>query len=295
MTNQDQPPCRFNAAPATERLLSPNDRGISPFAGCLLVSIIALFLIGCGTIADLLPPGPVASTPPNSIIVFGKIELKINAWFSGSAESAQSGRLNIIPSKSAGSWGYGFGGFPKTSPLEIRITAGDDFYAVIPKEDYLFLELNFSGLTRHLIVCRNLGFRVPQDASAVYVGTVIFDERSGFLSRVFAFPRSVTFSVEDDYDQAVRRWRDRNPGFQGRTVKSLFRHEPFLNPQDLKCEVEESGFLLLSLDMTLPHNKLFVPAPRDGAAFPDSSVAARHNNTLGCNSVFDNPFTSGFC
>jgi len=81
MTKQGERCLPLNSGAAPERLLSPNGQGMSRFAGCLLVSFVALLLIGCWTTADLMPPGPVAPIPRDSIVVFGKIELKTDVWF----------------------------------------------------------------------------------------------------------------------------------------------------------------------------------------------------------------------
>ena len=214
------------------------------FVVCLVILFAALLLGGCATFADLLPAGPVTPIPPDRVVVFGKIEHKWEQQYGSSGTSnGMFGFLKILPSRLADSWQKKtfIGHLPANDALSIHISTGSDFYVLLPRENYLFETLNFSFLTTHEIICRNFGFRVPP-AAAVYVGTLVFHEKEkGFLFTA----RSTTLSVLDEYEQAVRRLRARNPGLQGPVARSLFRHEPFLDPQALECRTRKGGFLLL--------------------------------------------------
>jgi len=47
----------------------------------------------------------------------------------------------------------------------------------------------------------------------------------------------VTFSIRDEYDQALRHFRSRNPDFSGKIVKSLFHGD------QLSCYIPSNLFI----------------------------------------------------
>lgn len=191
---------------ARGRSSSRQSRGASRFAGRLLTLFAALLLAACGIVpVQGLPPGPAWSVPPESIVVFGKVKveekLDVGDWLLG------VGKLEV--------WG---GGEWWWVPLDKY------FYVILPKKDHVFRSFEYwydtggFGDSRHtrVIECSGkVGFHVPPDASAVYVGTLDFEGEKKL--------GPVTLVVKDEYDQAVRRLRKRNPEFSGSIVKSLFR------------------------------------------------------------------------
>ncbi len=150
--------------------------------------------------------------------MFGKVKVEVKLDV---GESFKGGALTVMPSSNAvgsedrvGKWG---------------VTLDGDFYVIIPKKDYVFQSLVYWYKTeefavRHrtqIIECSGkVGFHVPPDASAVYVGTLVIEgEKDNYRST------PVTLVVKDEYNQAVRRLRKRNPEFSGSIVKSLFRFQ----------------------------------------------------------------------
>jgi len=234
MTKRGQHRRPFNGEAPPQRLLSPNGRGMSCFAGCLLAAVVAVLLIGCMTIANRLPSGPGVSIPPDHVVVFGRIEVKSDLtcsyyWQPEDLHLCQKyfkipwledlrgkeGTLEItfvdIPFKSSGlhlkdkSWGYLFRKLKSPEFTYRLLFDSDDYWIDCPG-----------------------GFPVPQDASAVYVGTIVVKiSESPDGSRPAPWHSSrgghITLSIEDEYDEAVRLLRGRNLDFHDRIVKSLFR------------------------------------------------------------------------
>ncbi len=100
---------------------------------------------------------------------------------------------------------------------------GKDYFAIIPKENYFLVNM-MGGIYIPNFECQHLGFRIPQHASAVYVGTLVFQVKWNHWPSLQA--NIVTLTIRDEYDQALRHFRSRNPDFSGEIVKSLFHHEP---------------------------------------------------------------------
>ncbi len=115
---------------------------------------------------------------------------------------------------------------------EWPIKFNEYFYVVLPKENYVFWSVAYAYKEggfwdtsdgRSIDCSKMVGFHVPQDASAVYVGTLVFEGGTRPWPTGLVYGTEVTLSVKDEYDQAVRRLRVRNPDFSGSIVKSLFR------------------------------------------------------------------------
>lgn len=201
---------------ARGRSSSRQSRGASCFAGRLLTLFAALLLAACGIVpAEWLPPGPAWSVSPESIVVFGKVKVEVKLDVGESL--LRGGKLEVIPPSNA-VWSEDWG-----VPLD------GDFYVILPKKDYVFQSFSYWYDTEEfwvsygfrVIECSGkVGFHIPPDASAVYVGTLDFEGEKGSYR-----PAPVTLVVKDEYDQAVRRLRKRNPEFSGSIVKSLFRFQ----------------------------------------------------------------------
>ena len=216
----------------TEKLYTgrvPICRGLS---AAFLVLFSALFMASCGATADKFLPGAAMLSSPDSVVVFGKIEvdeyqkyLKDNPELAKKFDLAnyEDVKLELQTFKNRKSWGI------NSPTLDIRLEHGEDYFAIIPKENY-FLD-RLWGLFITTIKCQNLGFRVPQHASAVYVGTLVFQVKRTFWTN------SVTLSIRDEYDQALRHFRSRNPDFSGEIVKSLFHGD------QLSCHIPSNLFI----------------------------------------------------
>ena len=201
----------------TEKLYTgrvPICRGLS---AAFLVLFSPLFMAACTTTAEKFLPGAAMLSSPDSVVVFGKVEvdeyqkyLKDNPELAKKFDLAnyEDVKLELQTFKNRKSWGI------NSPTLDIRLEHGEDYFAIIPKENY-FLD-RLWGVFISTINCQNLGFRVPQHASAVYVGTLVFQVKRTFWTN------RVTFSIRDEYDQALRHFRSRNPDFSGEIVKSLF-------------------------------------------------------------------------
>ena len=216
----------------TEKLYTgrvPICRGLS--AACLVL-FSSLFMASCGTTADKFLPGAAMVSSPDSVVVFGKVEVdEYQKWLKDNPEFAKEidlhnlevAKLELQTFKNRKFWG-------NNSPkLHIPLEHGEDYFAIIPKENY-FLD-RLWGLFITTIKCQNLGFRVPQHASAVYVGTLVFQVKRTFWTN------SVTLSIRDEYDQALRHFRSRNPDFSGEIVKSLFHGD------QLTCHIPSNLFI----------------------------------------------------
>ncbi len=196
---------------ARGRSSSRQSRGASYFAGRLLTLFAALLLAACGIVpAEGLPPGPAWSVSPESIVVFGKVKLEVKLDVGESLQGG--GKLEV--------WGWEEWWWV---PLD------EYFYVILPKKDHVFRSFGYSykregfwalaaPVSRVIECSGKVGFHVPPDALAVYVGTLDFEGEKGSYR-----PAPVTLVVKDEYDQAVRRLRKRNPEFSGSIVKSLFR------------------------------------------------------------------------
>ncbi len=177
----------------TEKLYTgraPICRGLS--AACLVL-FSSLFMAACWTTADKFLPGAAMLISPDSVVVFGKVEvdeyqkyLKDNPELAKKFDLAnyEDVKLELQTFKNRKSWGI------NSLTLDIRLKYGEDYFAIIPKENY-FLD-RLWGLFITTINCQNLGFRVPQHASAVYVGTLVFQVKRGFWTN------SVTLSIRDE-------------------------------------------------------------------------------------------------
>lgn len=216
---------------ARGRSSSRQSRGASRFAGRLLTLFAALLLAACGIVpAEWLPPGPAWSVSPESIVVFGKVNLEVKLDVGESLLG--SGKLAVMD------WGEWWDApldediyviFPKKDYAMVwgewwGVPLDEDFYVILPKKDHVFKSFEYwydtggfgySRGTRVIECSGKMGFHVPPDASAVYVGTLDFEGEKKL--------GPVTLVVKDEYDQAVRRLRKRNPEFSGSIVKSLFR------------------------------------------------------------------------
>ncbi len=207
----------------------PICRGLS---AAFLVLFSSLFMAACGTTADKFLPGAAMLSSLDSVVVFGKVEvdeyqkyLKDNPELAKKFDLAnyEDVKLELQTFKNRKSWGI------NSPTLDIRLEHGEDYFAIIPKENY-FLD-RLWGVFIATIKCQNLGFRVPQHASAVYVGTLVFQVKRTFWTN------SVTFSIRDEYDQALRHFRSRNPDFSGEIVKSLFHGD------QLSCHIPSNLFI----------------------------------------------------
>ncbi len=207
----------------TEKLYTgrvPICRGLS---AAFLVLFSSLFMASCLTTADMFLPGAAMLSSPDSVVVFGKVEvdeyqkyLKDNPELAKRANLANRKNitLHLQTIKNRKTWGL-------NSPTLIvpPFVHGKDYFAIIPKENYFLVKMR-GGRNVPNFNCQHLGFRIPQHASAVYVGTLVFQVKPAFWTS------SVTLSIRDEYDQALRHFRSRNPDFSGEIVKSLFHHEP---------------------------------------------------------------------
>ena len=181
------------------------------FVGCLVVLLAALFPAGCAKLLDDLTFRPIASVPADHVVVFGRVDHEKGTGlfhqFFGAGGPDTFGRLRLKSVSRTGS------GKAAEDWVTIGLVTASDFFAVIPKSDYEFDEFIMGKYIR----CPISGFTVPPDASAVYVGRLEFRERYGSF-----YLEAVTLSVVDEYEQAVRRLRERNPEFTGNIVKGLF-------------------------------------------------------------------------
>lgn len=207
---------------ARRRLSSRPSWETSCCARPLLTLFAAILLAGCGILdADKLRPGVAKPVSPERIVVFGKakveVRLDVGRVLTG------DGLLRLVPSSDAGA-------FREWQEKWWWLALDEDFYVVLPKQDYEFRSVSYWShrevwprfTTSRRIDCSGIvGFHVPPDASAVYVGTLDFKGEK----KVSYASDSVTLVVKDEFDQAVRRLRERNPGFNGSIVKRLFRFQ----------------------------------------------------------------------
>jgi len=219
----------------TEKLYTgrvPICRGLS---AAFLVLFSSLFMAACGTTADKFLPGAAMLSSPDSVIVFGKIEvdeyqklLKDNPELAKKIDLANSenATLRLQTLKNRKLWGI------NSPTLDIPLEVGEDYFAIIPKENYVLDRL--WGFFIETFECQKLGFRVPQHASAVYVGSLVFQ-----VKRAFWTNSVVTLSIRDEYDQALRHFRSRNPDFSGEIVKSLFHGD------QLSCHIPPPWFIFI--------------------------------------------------
>ena len=207
----------------------PICRGLS---AAFLVLFPALFMASCGTTADKFLPGAAMLSSPDSVVVFGKVKVdEYQKWLKDHPELAkkfdlanyEDVELELQTIKNRKLWGI------NSPTLDIPLEHGEDYFAIIPKENY-FLD-RLWGFFSPTINCQNLGFRVPQHASAVYVGTLVFQVKRTFWTN------SVTLSIRDEYDQALRHFRSSNPDFSGEIVKSLFHGD------QLSCHIPSNLFI----------------------------------------------------
>ena len=213
----------------TEKLYTgrvPICRGLR--AACLVL-LSSFFVAACTTTADKFLPGAAMLSSPDSVVVFGKVEVgEFQKYLKDHPERAKrenlANRKNITlylqTIKNRKTWGLN----PPTLIVP-PFVHGKDYFAIIPKENYFLVNM-MGGINIPNFECQHLGFRIPQHASAVYVGTLVFQVRKISFSPFFLWRDIVPLSIRDEYDQALRHFRSRNPDFSGEIVKSLFHYEP---------------------------------------------------------------------
>jgi hypothetical protein len=181
-------------------------------------------MAACRTTADMFLPGAAMLSSPDSVVVFGKVEIDAyQKYLKENPEVDKKMDLDNFTDVRMKLQTFKNG-------LDIHFRYGKDYFAIIPKENYLLDEL-WVFLRIVTFRCQNLGFRVPQHASAVYVGTLVFQVKRTFWTN------SVTLSIRDEYDQALRHFRSRNPDFSGEIVKSLFHGD------QLSCHIPSNLFI----------------------------------------------------
>ena len=203
---------------ARGRSSSRQSRGTSCFAGRLVTLFAALLLAACGP--GWFPPGKARPVSPDSSVVFGKVVVKRDV-----GTLSEEGLMGVLPSSYAGRNEI-------LAQTEWAVKFNEYFYVVLPKEDqvlwsvaYAYKEGGFWDTSdgRSIDCSKKVGFHVPQDASAVYVGTLVFEGGARPWPDSLVYGTEVTLSVKDEYEQAAGRLRARNPDFSGSIVKSLFR------------------------------------------------------------------------
>lgn len=195
----------------------------------LLIVLFAWLGAGCAFIKqDTLPSGPNVSIPPGHTAVFGRVEYKTNSRFFDPRGDGSMGRLDFLaltqstvrPNKEGGA-------AQSADPLTIHVTIGNDFFALIRREDYYRLGDYYVGITIH---CPDLRIALRQDAAAVYVGKLVFQAHYGEF-----YLESIALSVVDEYEHAVARLKQRNPGLRGQIAKSLFSRESVPDVGKVDC------------------------------------------------------------
>lgn len=220
---------------------------MSRFLGFVVVLVAAFQLFGCAARDVKFPPGPGASIPPGYMVVFGKIEIKSDLtcadYYGKQVCEKIKNKNKLIPTLY--DWPGREGRF-EINYETIPVIFGEDFYAVVPESGpYFFNWLEYEVVKwfwskPDRIGCP-AGFPVPGNAAAVYIGTIVLkfegplyeaDFFGGFKKHERPYRAQLTLSSEDEFDPAVQRLRNRNPGFRGRIVKSLFRHRDRLQSSD---------------------------------------------------------------
>ncbi len=138
------------------------------------------------------------------------------------------GHIKVIEEGQPKDWGVG-GGFrvhiipdagPEPIPYEYFLAGDGSFYWSLPPGGYMiteFLRLRWKvwrGIhpERRNILAR---FVIPEATSPVYIGTLTIRSASGRYTMV----------VEDEYDQALKRMKQRFPQVRGPVAKCLMRLE----------------------------------------------------------------------
>ncbi len=168
-------------------------------ASRLTLLLCAFALLGCAVnTANVFAPNQVAVASKSDVVVFGKIE-----YLEEGKDAQPPGLLlYIIPSKYTGTR---FG----TGEIRISYNYNQPFYVVLPSNDYVVTSADG-------VRCSHVGFRIPEGADAVYIGTLSVDV---YLRLWGSYV--VKTSVKDEFRSAVKLFKIRNPMFSANIVKSL--------------------------------------------------------------------------
>ena len=155
----------------------------------------------------------IEALPGKEPVVFGRVKVIENGqpmdWGGG-------GRFAVVIIPDAG---------PEPIPYGYPLIGDGSFYWHLPRGEYIITEfaravrdwtlgagIFGSRLVRRGILAR---FVIPEALSSIYIGTLIIRSEAG----------RYTMSIEDEYDEALQRFKQRFPEVKGPVAKRLMQWE----------------------------------------------------------------------
>jgi hypothetical protein len=168
--------------------------------------ILVLFLAGCSPLPPTIDILKNSVIPDRESVVFGRINVILGGnpvvtWgkFGIPMYDGRIFLLRIGTSKAVG-----------------HILSGDgSFYWHLPPGDYSILAFEFGGRSSNVSARIFANFRVPEEQLITYIGkiTLVFSDSRYHMN------------VEDDYEQAVEKFKNKFPEIKGEIVRNLMKME----------------------------------------------------------------------
>jgi hypothetical protein len=214
------------------------------------LALLSLVLSACLHVKYPNPGQPV-KTAESEALVFGSIIVmdrgyKIEPWSFNLTEAFFAGekpeiRLSIFRIES------------NQRSIYARIDSDGSFYWIVPSVTYLIYH---SRIDQQPVNEPLAAFQVPNDAQAVYLGTMTMHIESNYNTGSGKQDYEVTtIQIEDEFDRAKQSLIGRHPDFTGTIVKHLLIYDPSLQElfQDYskrECEkmLNRHGLYLLNPD-----------------------------------------------
>jgi len=170
----------------------------------VILSFSILILSGCLPVQSIKADNN--SLNPNNSVIFGSIHIENSPSCTILVISEGQSSISIVDTITAQS-------------IKERIDKDEKLYWDMPPGDYTIISYNISQqnlLNRKCwgTIRVNANFKVPRSNSAVYIGKLMMN-----------FDAKEVFTVVDDYDQAIEKFKSKFSNFKGDIIKSLMTVE----------------------------------------------------------------------
>ncbi len=179
-------------------------------SGATILVLILIALTGCTTPpAKRFEPDQTNVILPNQAVIFGKFLRAVD----GETKADEERFFDLTPFKDTGHF----------SQSKYIVTADKEiyFYALVERDSYVIISAAFGTLMSMVggdYFCYYLGFHMPEQADAYYIGTILFDLEAVALP---LFSHRGRIYIRNEFEEAAAALKRRNPEFDGKIVESL--------------------------------------------------------------------------